>query len=242
MLSLRCWDQRAGFPTSTPSYLPPAEFLKLSQEVCLVWSTVVMGGIEPANLFRMIVKPFLWFPLFFLVGVVSNLLYRPRLSQILLDPYYRTIKGLLVLIEKDWLGFGHKFASRIQIISKMDSNEKSPIFMQFLDCLFQVVYQFPTRFEYNQILLVDLWNHSQSGLFGTFLLNSDKQRRSLRARKRTFSLWSFILANVSEYTNSRYAEENIPLEPLEPEIHHLKLWSTCYPPIIPLTDEPSTVS
>ena len=72
------------------------------------------------------------------------------LTQLCLDPYYRTIDGLIVLIDKDWLAFGHKFEGRLHD----DGDERSPVFVQFLDCVHQLLHQFPTVFEFNRELLL----------------------------------------------------------------------------------------
>uniref|UniRef100_A0A668A949 phosphatidylinositol-3,5-bisphosphate 3-phosphatase n=1 Tax=Myripristis murdjan TaxID=586833 RepID=A0A668A949_9TELE len=77
------------------------------------------------------------------------------LSKLLLDPYYRTIEGFQVLVEAEWLDFGHKFADRCgHGENSEDLNERCPVFLQWLDCVHQLQRQFPCSFEFNEAFLV----------------------------------------------------------------------------------------
>lgn len=201
------------------------------------------------------------------------------LSQILLDPYYRTIEGFIVLVEKDWLAYGHMFQHRSGFLNsekwfsvqndalagsaiqpggngdgrgdaienallsakrffnksnqsqdaiESDSElayedspkakksatkdtqaekeatkpkETSPVFHQFLDATYQLLYQFPTRFEFNERFLRRLLYHLYSCQYGTFLYNNEKSRLDARVQERTASVWSYFLSRRAEFTN-----------------------------------------
>ncbi|VDP60675.1 unnamed protein product [Heligmosomoides polygyrus] len=102
------------------------------------------------------------------------------LAQLLLDPFYRTIHGFQVLIEKDWLGFGHKFDDRCAHVGALNdeaAKEVSPVFSQFLDCVHQVMRQRPRAFQFNDRYLIDIHEHVYSCQYGTFIGNCEKDRK-----------------------------------------------------------------
>lgn len=93
--------------------------------------------------------------------------------------YFRTIAGFRVLVEKDWIAFGHPFQKRCAHgfdKSTRQEDEMSPIFLQFLDCMFQLINQFPQYFEYSQRYILTIADHIYSCRFGTFIGNSESER------------------------------------------------------------------
>ncbi len=211
------------------------------------------------------------------------------LSQLCLDPYYRTLEGFIVLVEKDWLSFGHRFNHRAGFLSsdkwfvieneriggdkpafggnagpghalenallsakgffnkennskdsivdsdgelqpyetaspntkklsstsKGSSNDKtvtkvketSPVFHQFLDATYQLLYQHPNRFEFNERFLRRLLYHLYSCQYGTFLYNNEQERVEARVSERTRSVWDYFLSRKDQFINDKYDEE-----------------------------------
>ncbi|KAI3351959.1 hypothetical protein L3Q82_020792 [Scortum barcoo] len=99
-------------------------------------------------------------------------------ASVLLDPYYRTLRGLMVLIEKDWISFGHKFSHRCNHLVG-DPKEVSPIIDQFLECVWQLMEQFPCAFEFNERFLITIHSHIYSCQYGNFIGNNQRERIEL---------------------------------------------------------------
>jgi myotubularin-related protein 6/7/8 len=216
------------------------------------------------------------------------------LAQLCLDPYFRTLEGFMVLVEKDWLSFGHMFRHRSGFLSSekwfeiegervggdravsngqsfgsaggsgnalenaltrakglfgqkpaddaddlsdseleaqlTDSGtlvnrkrsqapagshhhdgkiitkprELSPVFHQFLDATYQMLYQYPTRFEFNERFLKRLYYHLYSCQYGTFLWDNERERVENEAKKRTQSVWQYFLSRRDQFVNPNY--------------------------------------
>ncbi|OXB75977.1 UNVERIFIED_CONTAM: hypothetical protein H355_012945 [Colinus virginianus] len=101
------------------------------------------------------------------------------LAGLLLDPFYRTFKGFMILIEKEWIAMGHKFSHRCGHLDG-DPKEVSPVFTQFIECVWQLMQQFPCAFEFNEHFLLEIHDHVYSCQFGNFLGTCHKEREDLK--------------------------------------------------------------
>lgn len=149
------------------------------------------------------------------------------IASIILDPYYRTIHGFQVLVEKEWLSFGHKFTDRCGFLQS-DGKETSPVFLQFLEGVWQLLEQFPFAFQFNERFLLTLHDHLYSCQFGTFLGNCERERKEHRLPEKTFSLWGYMWQNISDYANPLYrgGDEELFWPSTSPQV--LKFWRSMY--------------
>ena len=145
------------------------------------------------------------------------------LVQILLDPYYRTNLGLQALIQKDWVMKGYPFSKRLGIIftpKKKDVKESSydgdsPLLLLFLDCVHQLLRQYPQKFEYTQQFLILLVDCSYSSLFETYLFDCDYDCQSKTGKSQLVSAWDFLATNIpqakfsSVFTNPVFKLEEV---------------------------------
>jgi len=130
------------------------------------------------------------------------------------------------LVEKEWLAIGHKFAKRYGHGDKHhDDKDRSPIFLQFIDCVWQLKQQFPTCFEFNQLFLATVMDAVYSCLYGTFLFNSQKEREKAQVKAKTMSLWTFIDLEKPKYVDRSFRENDRSVLVPIPGLKNVNLWS-----------------
>ena len=107
------------------------------------------------------------------------------------------------MLEKEWVLMGHRFVDRCAMLAKplsevaedVDdagktnpaqqgptelSREYSPVFLQFLDAVWQLTQQFPHAFQFSTHYLVAIYDALHASLFGTFLSNCEAHRPQFR--------------------------------------------------------------
>ncbi|ELP90169.1 myotubularin, putative [Entamoeba invadens IP1] len=161
------------------------------------------------------------------------------LVLIMLDPYYRTIEGFLVLIQREWISAGHRFSLRTgcgvtwaidplpsltsafpnlkrvnqssfrEGLDSINDKATSPIFFQFLEAVHLVLVNGKNNFQFNDKLLIFLADSLYDAKFSWFFENT-VQHASL---KNTLSLPSYILSNVNDFLNPSFIAITTPYFP-----------------------------
>lgn len=90
----------------------------------------------------------------------------------------------------------------------VSTKESSPIFTQFLDATHQLLCKYPASFQFNDQLLIKLQDAVYGCRYGTFVGNSEKQRRDAEIAKRTPSFWAHVRLNANEFVNPLYLYES----------------------------------
>eukprot|EP01107_Rhizomastix_libera_P017532 TRINITY_DN847_c0_g2_i1.p1 TRINITY_DN847_c0_g2~~TRINITY_DN847_c0_g2_i1.p1 ORF type:complete len:1047 (+),score=309.79 TRINITY_DN847_c0_g2_i1:218-3142(+) len=149
------------------------------------------------------------------------------LAELCLDPYYRTIEGFIVLIEKEWLSIGHRFGTRHGHGDEKLGEQRAPIFIQFLDLAHQIISQFPNEFEFSIKLLLELYLEVHNCKFGTFLFDCERERKEAKLPERTPSFWSYVLFNKASFMNPTFRPGMRVLYP-DCSIRNMRLWKELF--------------
>ncbi|KAH8928317.1 phosphatases II [Atractiella rhizophila] len=112
--------------------------------------------------------------------------------------------------ERGYIENGAAFLASVQKRLEGKSSafkETCPVFLQYLDCTWQVMRQFPNRFEFNELFLRRMGYHVFSCQYGTFLWNCERDRLEDEAAKRTRSVWEELLDYDSSSDTFKLKEE-----------------------------------
>ncbi|XP_068513910.1 myotubularin-related protein 9-like isoform X1 [Anas acuta] len=149
------------------------------------------------------------------------------LAQVILDPGCRTMVGFQGLLEREWIEAGHPFHLRCarSAYSHARLKQEAPLFLLFLDCVWQLSRQFPFSLEFGESLLLALFDNAYASDYGTFLCNNEKERCLCKVKENTHSLWAWLNQpeEKKKYLNPLYSHNPLVIWPsVEPQ--SIQLW------------------
>ncbi|NXD54682.1 MTMR9 protein, partial [Corvus moneduloides] len=178
------------------------------------------------------------------------------LAQLILDPSCRTLEGFQGLLEREWIEVraaiprgvgmpgwlsaltpypplgvpqaGHPFQLRCarSASSHARGKQEAPLFLLFLDCVWQLSRQFPFSLEFGEQLLLTLFDNAYASAYGTFLCNNEKERSVLcKVKESTHSLWAWLNQpeEKQQFLNPLYSHNPLVIWPsVEPQ--SIQLW------------------
>ncbi|BBG97024.1 Myotubularin-like phosphatases II superfamily [Prunus dulcis] len=93
-------------------------------------------------------------------------------------------------------------------------NNYSPIFLQWVDCVSQLLRMYPFAFEFSSAFLVDLVDCVLSCRFGNFFCNSEKERQQCGVPEACGCMWAY-LADLRASKGSSHVHYNYFYDPLK---------------------------
>ncbi|XP_049631664.1 myotubularin-related protein 11 [Suncus etruscus] len=95
------------------------------------------------------------------------------LTQLLSVPEARTLLGFQTLVQREWVAAGHAFLTRL---GGNAASDEAPVFFLFLDCVWQLLRQFPAEFEFSEYFLLALHDSVRVPDTLTFLRDTPWER------------------------------------------------------------------
>ena len=136
-----------------------------------------------------------------------------------------------MLVEKDWCAFGHMFERRCRLPT---TDNTSPIFLLFLDAVFQLMAQFPKCFQFNSSFLIEVGEAVYSGWYGNFIRNCERERAPLIREHSLVSIWDVLRATTDKYLNPLFTPVQQEKDTLPPpifpvcKVRCMQVWSGMY--------------
>lgn len=150
------------------------------------------------------------------------------LAKIMMDGYYRTFHGLRLLLENEWLAYGHRFQFRMALGQTYSDTEESPTLLQFFDCIYQLTCQFPWAFQFKADLLVDLMDSILSCEYGNFMCNSYKERMQNNLYSTTPCAWTDWNLRMAQHINPAYSPNATAPILARLSVRRFSLWMEMY--------------